>query len=427
MANHVRQTEKVFRSFSEKWIRGKRIPNADAVASEINGIVEAVDALAYAAPGTDPPTMTEAYSAGNNDTLGAFLTGVLGNLVRRLSMIDTARATATYAGNLHGQAREHRHSAIWRTMSSPPLAHLAMIAERLGDVSSILHEMAHDNSPDAIARIVGSAKKAGMGNAVRVAARYSRQRAEHRFETRLRELEIALASRGWKVRCLSRPIEELDSPYWPAREVAMLVEVDDLTDQWIPILEELLSIAAQHLHNDWPFAAVPLMNDQVLPSLAVVPSSFIPLPDQDFSRKWAGSLDRPTFSSIPLESFEEALDASLQISAIINARGIQVLHPDEDALLSRALDDFKTRRAEIEGAANQAETEHFEIALDYLDRNWARLGQEVEALKSGQSVETPLCMSPHLAISGRGGEDVVDIAVLRLALLQEEANRLVPT
>ena len=70
MANHVHRTEKVFRSLSEKWIRGRRIPNADAVALEINGIIEAVDALAYAAPGTDPPTMTEAYSTGNGDTLG---------------------------------------------------------------------------------------------------------------------------------------------------------------------------------------------------------------------------------------------------------------------------------------------------------------------------------------------------------------------
>ena len=424
MANHVRQTEKVFRSFSEKWIRGKRIPNADAVASEISAIIEAVDALAYAAPGIDPLTMTEAYSAGNSDTLGAFLTGVLGNLVRRLSMIGTAKATATYTGILHSQVREHQHSEIWRTMSSPPLAQLDKLAERLGNVSSILHEMAHDNNPDAIARIIRAANKASMGNAVRAAARYSRQRAVPRFETRLLELETELAPRGWKVRCLSRHIEELDSPYWPAREVAMLVEIDDLADQWLPILEELLSIAVQHLDNDWPFAVVPLMNGQVLSALATVPTSFIPLPDQDFSRKWAGSLDRPAFSSILLESFEEALDASLQISAIINTRGIQDLHPDEEAVLSRALDNFKTRRVAIQSAANHTETEHFAIGLDYLDRNWARLGEELEVLKSGQTVETPLCMTPHLAIAGQRGDDVVDIAVSRLVLLQAECDRI---
>ena len=424
MANHVRQTEAVFRSFSEKWIRGKRIANADAMASEINGIIEAVDALAYAAPETDPPTMTEAYSAGTSDTLGAFLTAVLGNLVRRLSQIDADRATATHAGSLHGQAREHRHSAIWRTMSSPPLAQLDKLAERLDDVSSILHEMAHDSSPQAIARIVRAAKKARMGNAVRAAARHSRQIAVQRFDARLHELETQLAPRGWKVRCLSRPIEEFDSPYWPAREVAMLVEVDDLADQWLPILEELLSIAVQHLDNAWPFSVVPIMNGQVLSALATVPTSFIPLPDQDFSARWAGSLDQPAFSSNLLECFEEALDASLQISAIINARGIQDLHSDEEAVLSRALDNFKTTRVAIESAVNHSETEHFVIALDYLDRNWARLVEELEALKSGQMVEAPICMTPHLAIAGQRGDDFVDIAVSRLVLLQAGCDRI---
>lgn len=424
MADHVRQTETVFRSFSEKWIRGKRIPNADAVASKINGVIEAVDALAYAAPGTDPPTMTEAYSAGTSDTLGSFLTAVLGNLIRRLSQIDADRAAATHAGSLHGQAREHRHSAIWRTMSSPPLAQLDKLAERLDNVSSILHEMAHDSSPDALARIVRAAKKASLGNAVRAAARHSRQLAVGRFDARLRELETQLATRGWKVHCLSRRIEELDSPYWPAREVAMLVEVDDLADQWLPILEELLSIAAKHLDNDWPFAVVPVMNGQVLSALATVPTSFIPLPDQDFSRKWSNSLNRPSFSSILLDNFEEALNASLQISAIINARGIQDLHSDEEAVLSRTLDNFKTSRVAIESAVSHTETEHFVIALDYLDRNWTRLGEELEVLKTGQIVETPLCMAPHLAIAGEHGDDFVDIAVTRLVLLQAECDRI---
>ena len=38
MATLVRSTERVFRSFSEKWIKGKRISNADALVAEINRI-----------------------------------------------------------------------------------------------------------------------------------------------------------------------------------------------------------------------------------------------------------------------------------------------------------------------------------------------------------------------------------------------------
>ena len=75
-------------------------------------------------------------------------------------------------------------------------------------------------------------------------------------------------------------------------------------------------------------------------------------------------------------------------TAIVNSRGIQDLHPDEDNVLSRALDTFESKRAEIENAANQTETEHFALALDYLNRNWARLSDEVGA------VNAP-CPHPH--------------------------------
>ena len=425
MAEHVRRTEKIFRPFSEKWIRGKRIPHADAMASEVNDILKAVNDLAYAAPETAPSTMTDPYSAGTSDTLGALLTGILGNLVGRMSKVETDKAVATFAGNLHGQARKHKQSAIWRTMSSPPLMHLEKLAERLRDISSILHEMAHDGRPAAIALIVGMAKKANLGNAVRTAARRSRDRAVRRFGKRVRELERALRFRGWNASCLDRPMGELDCPYWPAREVAILVEIDDLADQWVPILEELLSVAADHLRNDWPFTAVPVMNGQVLPSLAVVPTSHIPLPNQEFAQKWANSLDRAMFASTLLKTFEEAVDASLQISAIINARGIQALHPEEDAVLSQALDTFKSRLAEIEKAAGRTETEHFTFALDYLNRTASRLSDEVRIVESGQAVESPLCMTPHLAIAGQRDDDSVNIAALQLVLLQAESDRMI--
>ena len=118
------------------------------------------------------------------------------------------------------------------------------------------------------------------------------------------------------------------------------------------------------------------------------------------------------------------MQACLQMSAIINSRGIQDLHPDEENVLSRALDTFTHRRAEIENAANETETEHFALALDYLNRNWIRVSDEAKAVESGQAVEAPLCMTPHLAIAGHGGADIVDSAAFRLALLQAECERL---
>ena len=154
MALLVQRTEKVFRSITEKWIKRKRISNANTLLSEINEIVDTVNALAYSAPENPPSAMTEPVQAGTDNTLGALLTGVLGNLIGRLSNPDTAKGAATFAGSLAGQAREHHQSDIWRTMSSPPLKDLSKLAERLTDVSCILHEMTHNRRPDAIQRIV---------------------------------------------------------------------------------------------------------------------------------------------------------------------------------------------------------------------------------------------------------------------------------
>ena len=124
MAQLIRRTEKVFRLFTEKWIRVKSISNADALVSEINEIVGSVNALAYAIPEKPSYAMTmPAQSAGTDDTIGALLTGALDNLVRRLSKIPSekgGKAAATFAGSLAFQAQEHQQSGIWRTMSTPP-------------------------------------------------------------------------------------------------------------------------------------------------------------------------------------------------------------------------------------------------------------------------------------------------------------------
>ena len=425
MASLVRRTERVFRSFTEKWIKPKRASNVAALTSEINSIVASANELVYTAREKPPSTMTEPAQAGTDDTLGALLTGVLGNLVRRLSELGTAKATATFAGSLHGQANVHHQSDIWRTMTSPPLRDLAKLSERLADVSSILHEFAHDHRPDAIQRIVKTARRASAGNGVRTAARHCRERAERRFKRRLRELEKAIACQGWSAKCHSRPINEDGSPYWPAREVAILVEIDDLAEQWLLKLEEILSLGAQHLKNDWPFRTVPVMNGHILPSMALLPSSYMPLRDQDFARHWSDFIDQPMHSSDLLDTFEAAADACVRISAIVRCRGVENFYPDENEVLSTAFDTFKSNRENIEHAADRPETEHFALALDYLDRTWARLVDEVDAVKAGRAIEEPVCMTPHLAIAGEQSQQVVDIAVVRFFLLQAECDRAV--
>ena len=279
--------------------------------------------------------------------------------------------------------------------------------------------------PDAIQRIVKKARRARPGNGVRAAARHCHERAEQRFKRRLRELERAFASQGWSTKCHSRPINEDDSPYWPAREVAILFEIDDLAEQWLPNLEEVLSLGVQHLENDWPFRAVPVMNGQILPSMALCPSSYMPLRDTQFARNWSDFIDQPMHSSDLLDAFETAADACVRISAIVRCRGVENFHPEESEVLSTAFDTFKSNRETVVNAADRPETEYFALALDYLDRTWARVLDEIDAVKAGRAVKEPVCMTPHLAIAGEQSEQVVDIAVVRFVLLQAECDRAV--
>ena len=423
MAPLVRRTEKVFRSFTEKWITGKNISNKDSLATEIKGIVDVANKLAYVAPGKSPSVMTEPASAGTDVTLGALLTGVLGNLVWRLSDIEKAKAAACYAGSLAAQAREHRQSEIWRTMSKPPVKELTDLSERLDDVSCILHEMTHDKGQNAIMGIVNAAKKGNWGKAVRLAAVRCRSLANRRFKDRLRALENALKEQGWNARCLSRAIDKSDSPDWPAREIAILVETSDLEMEWIRYVTNGLAIGKDHIGDDWPFITLPVMNGQALGYLALRPLSRV-MPDQSFVREWSEHIDKPLFFSEVLERLGDGLDACVQLSAIMAWRGLKDLHQEEGEAFTKAQESFNHNREIIAIAAEQMGTEHLICALDYLDRSWNQIVSEFEAVKAKGVVEEPLCRNAYSVLAGEENEYAVELAATRLFILQAECDSL---
>ena len=421
MAPLVRQTEKVFRSFTENWITRKNIPNRDSLIAEINGVVDAVNKLAYATPGISPSVMTEPVPAGTDDTLGALLTGVLGNLVWRLNEIEKAKAAATYAGSLAAQARLHHQSDIWRTMTAPPLKELADLSERLDDVSCILHEMAHDKGQAAIQKIVKAARKGNWGKAIRLAAVRCRSLANRRFRDRLRALENALKEQGWNARCLSRAINKIDSPYWPAMEIVILVETPDLETVWIPYVAEGIATAKNRIGDDWPFLTVPVMNGQVLGYLALRPLSRV-MPDQSFAREWSEYIDKPLFFSEVLERLGDGLDACVQLSAIMAWRGLEGLHQEEGEVFTKAEESFNHNRDIIANAAEQMRTEYLICALAYLDRSGNQIVSEFEAIKAKGVVEEPLYRDAYLVLAGEENECAAESAATRLFILQAECN-----
>ena len=422
MALLVQRTEKVFRSLSEKWIRGKTISNFNTLLSEVNEILDAVNTLTYSAPIESPSAMTEPAQADTDDTLGALLTAILGNLIPRLHEIDSAKSVATFAGDLADQACEHHQSDIWRTLSSPPLKELSALSGRLTDMSYILHEIAYDSSPEAIRRILKVSKRARLGTAVRDVARRCQTLANQRLKARLRKLEHAFSERGWNVRCLSRAIDESDSVYWPAHEVAILTELTDLETQLESWIDDSISLGRQHLKDDWLFSTIPVMNEQVLASLAMHPSSYMPLPDSDFACNWTNCLDKPIFSSILKEAFVKAIEACMQMSAILTIRNLQNLPIEEGDILSKALDTFKKNREIIASAADRTKSEYFALALDYIDQIWNRFIDEFEIVEAGGVIEDPVCMTNYLAPAREENEHAGEIFALRILILREECG-----
>ncbi len=425
MAGLVKRTEKVFRSFTEKWIKGKTISNADALAAEINEIVGAVNKLAFATPEQPSPVMTEpTHGDGVDDTLGALLTGVLGNLVRRLSKIpgeEGAKGAATFAGSLAAQAQDHKQSDIWRTMSSPPLNELAALSERLCEVACILHEMAHDDGQTAIDGIIKAARRGALGKAIRAAARRCRSLSDHRFRESLCAVESALMEQGWDARCWCRPIDEGDSVYWPAKEVAVLVEIADFEAD-ARYMEDGLAVGRQHLGTNWPFRIVPVLNGQVLASLAVLPSTHVSLPDLGFAQEWRGHIDRPFLLSGTAERFDEAITACTQLSAIMACRELETLHPQEAEAFSKAIETFEFNRQIVAEAAQSTGSGHLACAVDYLDQSWNHVASEFESVKAGQAVAEPLCMTVHLAFAGHENELAAELAAARILILQAECR-----
>ena len=426
MSRLVSQAEKSFRLFSEKWIGRRSISNKDVLASEANEIMDQVNVLAYAAPETTASSMTSpASNAAMSDTLGALLTEMLGNLAPRMGKISAgsnAKAAATFADDLAARAREYERSEIWRATSAPPLKELTALAERLDDVACILHEIAHDGSPTATGRLTKAAKKGNPGKAVRSAARLCRLFAEQRFRNKLRALEEALKVRGWTAKCWTRPVDESDKVYWPAEEVAILVYVTDFETD-VGCLDDCLSVGQDQLANDWRFRVVPVINGQVVASLALLPSlQGSPLPDMDFAQKWQAHIALPFLSSEIAEVFDAAVAACTQISAIVNCRDLTNLHPQEEDIFLKVIDSFKSKREILETFAEKTGLEELNNALAYLDESWNQVIGEFEAAKTGQTISDPLWMNLYPPATDEGNEKALDLAVTRILLLQAECR-----
>jgi|GEM_PF-1649155 len=429
MASFVRETERIFRSFSEKWIKGKSIPNRDALADEINGLTARINALSYAAPEKPSHSMASPKQGnGANDTLGSLLNAVVGNLAPRMGKMpgdELGKATAAFAGGLVAQAGDHSRSSIWRVIASPPSEELATLEARLYDVSCILHEMVADSSPARIAALVAAAKKARMGNGIHAAAHLCRAAGDRRLRDRLKSVEEEMCRRGWRARCRTRTIEDdPDTPYWPPNEISLLVELDSFeTDA--PALEAGLAVASEMIGHDYPYRVAPMVGGQVIGAFALQPSSELGvLPDDLFAQRWVSAIEEPILISSAADAFDRGAAACVQVSSILAFRDPSKLQPEEARVLSEVIEDIQSNVAELEAAAARGSDE-FAWAVQFIEACWDRLGREAEAARAGSPVDEALWQEAHAALSGGQSEWILNVMGAR-ALLRETEAKLGP-
>lgn len=398
MTSLVHESEALFRGFTETWIKGKGGGPAYATFSErIEAINRAVQDLAYAGPAALPASLAEPGVAGKEELLGSLLTSVVNNLAPRITQLKNPKAIAAYTGTLQAQAEEHKESRIWRTVENPPVEALAALSTRLGHVSCIFYEIAHDPSPATLRLLVKAARKAGWGRAVARAAQVSQARAERRFKQIMRVLDAALRDRGWKAECLYRNLPEREAVSWPAREIAILLEIGE---QWADLdtaLEEALSVGEQHVGGKFDYGVVFASGGRILPSLAVSPSSQGPIPDGGFASRWSGCLPEAIFESEAVDTLRCAFRSCKEISGIVTCRGVSKMHPEEEGALETCVGLFGLYHGAFSKIAETDGKEHCKLALRFLGEVGGRVAREIESAEAGVGVTEPLCVAKETA------------------------------
>ncbi len=431
MAQLIRRAEKVFRTFTEKWIRGKRI--SDTLDADVRKIASEVNRLAYATP--EPLSSSMATPADGTEIesrLGSLLVDVLNNLVPRIKQIPlsrdatvaNAKTAASYADSRSVEIREQSESDIWRTMASPPGNKLTALANRLSDVACILHEIGYEARVDSDPAKATTLDSRLSGESVRAAAKLCRSSAKRRLSHRLRTLEKMLEAQGWTAKCWTRPTDKTKSAYWPAVEVAVLVEIAGF-DTDIAFLTDCLAVGKEQLASDWQFLVIPVIKGCVIPTLAFRrPLQRIFL-DLNFEREWQDYIDLPFLSSekaIKSEAFDAAVAACMQMSAILRCRNLTSLCHEEEVVLSKAVESFNRNREIIGAFAEETSLEEFLLASSFLNDMGKQVVSEYEAVQTGQTVNNPLCMNLYDAIAGEENEEINRLAAMRMLLRQAECQ-----
>lgn len=393
MSNHIRTAQEILLSVTEDWIRGTKLHGINESVAMINDTLVDVRSVSYADIAPTPTSVSAPASQRSSEAkLGQFITAILDNLllgVVKASTGEGAKATATFAGKLHEEALVHMDSDIWRVVDSPPYDELSELSKRLEALSQILHELDYDNSPKKLDPLIKIAKKTPKGKGVYAVSKRCIMRADKRLADKMRKLRAQLKTDGWTSDSLIRRNDRHDCPYWPASEIAILVELPNFQSEerdWV----ECLGICNEEISMSWPFSIVPVVNKRVVPSMALVPSNSSPvgfLPDTNFESKWGDVLKHRFASTHLYKCFESIVSSCIEISSYLSCLELKSLHADEELVLSKIAEFIEHGTDQLIKYADAGELDECPDALNFVRDIRESLALEIE----GHDLDLRLC------------------------------------
>ncbi len=424
----IKRTEKIFRLYTEKWIRSKAVTGGDTISAEINDILDCVDRLAGSVPGGVSTEMTLVFSKEYKmDRFGLLVTRILGNLTRRMSNSTEKHErinSAVFASTLASEVREGINSEVWRTISKPPKTELVALGDRLSDVSNILHEMANSSDLLSIQKIVKSSKVTSYGKGISKASRYCLSLSEKRFNILFENLKKALKKKGWNTRCYSRRINESDCLIWPPMEVSILVVISCYIEEQ-SCIEDCFSLGKNILGETWQYSVVPVINNYALPALALLSGPNGPSLDFDYAKRWSDRIGFPLMQPVTLDYFNQTLETAIQISGLLAYIDFENHHSDELDTLTSRLDTLTESFMLFSESISTLESESVDFSdpYGYLIDIVRMVNQEYEAKSRKQAISSPIWSNANSILSKELDGDTIELAVMRILILQAECKR----
>ena len=420
----LNKTEKLFRTFSEQWIRGKSISNKEQYAEQFNQVITSVNDLNY----VEQQTAFQQFGKGEEtlkiDRLTGVISGLLSNLSTRMGKVtfgEKSISEAVYAGDLAQDFMEQKHLKVWSLISSSPINDIEAISQRVQNISYILHEMNCVVSPIEFTNIIKAARKAPRGKAIATTARFCRENADKRLRKLLSKLKNDSASNGCMICFEVKEIEKKDTVYWPPVEISILIKIEDLFEE-LSQLDIVLNSAKTILKNDWIYSVTPIVKGYIVPSLSIKPTFNMPLPMPytDFIPDWEQHIKYKFFESRYQKCFQLCMSSVQSLSLIVAVRDLSELTEEEGEVVERLKHSFNNNLEAIEKLANTLDVPELYEVTKFIHNSWNEMVDASSSFDVGQMVNESSYLASKAYFAGELTEGLQTQAVYGLLLLQAE-------